>query len=256
MHVYSVPTFESADDFLRLVAAQRGKLKKGGVPNTAEAGRIVLKDWRNGTIPYYTLPPKKHFDELPYEDAQVVQSYSAEFSAEDVYRNEGTLVIDKLPTKSERADSQLMAQMSAGSKPTLDVDNLEQQVQAEQAVGEHQTRFRTNTSRANASDNDEQTQSELLYTESGQYNPHLARAAKKRTKKARAAGAVQSNVTSVDEEPDEDMEEYDFGALGGGRRDEDEDGNVIVVDESNDDGADKSDEELDGDEEADDEQMG
>lgn len=35
-------SFDSADRFLQLVAAVRGKLQRGGTPNTVAAARIVL----------------------------------------------------------------------------------------------------------------------------------------------------------------------------------------------------------------------
>lgn len=211
MHVYNIPAFGNADDFLRLVAAQRGKLKKGGVPNVAEAARVVLKDWRNGAIPYYTLPPKQHFDELPYEDAQVVQSYSADFDANEVYKNEESLVIGKLPAKSERQDSQLLAQMPAGSKSSMDVHSLDRQVKADEALSEQQLHMRTYPSKTKAQFGNEATQTELLYGESNQHNPHLARAAKKRAKKDN--GYITIAPSNTDNIHDDTMEEYDWNLL-------------------------------------------
>ncbi|MCI52041.1 guanine nucleotide-binding-like protein, partial [Trifolium medium] len=43
--LYKIPSFESVDDFLQIVATVRGKLKKGGIVDIDAAARIVLHDW-------------------------------------------------------------------------------------------------------------------------------------------------------------------------------------------------------------------
>ncbi|KAI9597839.1 guanine nucleotide-binding protein-like 3 [Syncephalis fuscata] len=57
MMLYGLPVFQSTQEFLVLLAQQRGKLKKGGVADLESAARSVLQDWNNGKIPFYTLPP-------------------------------------------------------------------------------------------------------------------------------------------------------------------------------------------------------
>ncbi|KAL9650769.1 hypothetical protein ABK040_001821 [Willaertia magna] len=56
---YNVSKITSPEEFLAEVAKQRGKLLKAGKPNLQEAGKIVLRDWNTGKIPFYTLPPKR-----------------------------------------------------------------------------------------------------------------------------------------------------------------------------------------------------
>ncbi|KAI8050884.1 P-loop containing nucleoside triphosphate hydrolase protein [Syncephalis plumigaleata] len=57
MMLYGLPVFNSTQEFLVLLAQQRGKLKKGGVADLEGAARSVLQDWNNGKIPFYTVPP-------------------------------------------------------------------------------------------------------------------------------------------------------------------------------------------------------
>lgn len=57
MAIYNIEDYNSADEFLTNVAKSRGYLKKGGTPKLQHAGRVVLKDWNSGKIPYFTLPP-------------------------------------------------------------------------------------------------------------------------------------------------------------------------------------------------------
>jgi nuclear GTP-binding protein len=57
MMLYGLPVFNSSQEFLVLLAQQRGKLKKGGVADLEGAARSVLQDWNNGKIPFYTIPP-------------------------------------------------------------------------------------------------------------------------------------------------------------------------------------------------------
>lgn len=44
-------------EFLRALAIKRGLLTKGGEPRIEEAAKIVIRDWQNGKIAWYHLPP-------------------------------------------------------------------------------------------------------------------------------------------------------------------------------------------------------
>ncbi|RKP09705.1 P-loop containing nucleoside triphosphate hydrolase protein, partial [Thamnocephalis sphaerospora] len=57
MILYNLPMFQTSQEFLLLLAQQRGKLKKGGIADLEGAARSVLQDWNNGKIPFYTMPP-------------------------------------------------------------------------------------------------------------------------------------------------------------------------------------------------------
>lgn len=54
MKVYRIPGFETVNEFLASIARKTGKLSKGGVPDVNAAAKIVLRDWNNGKIEYYT----------------------------------------------------------------------------------------------------------------------------------------------------------------------------------------------------------
>ena len=56
---YEIPAFQTAQTFLAHIARRRGKMKKGGVPDLEAAARIVLHDWVEGEIPFYTSPPEQ-----------------------------------------------------------------------------------------------------------------------------------------------------------------------------------------------------
>ncbi|XP_016103705.1 guanine nucleotide-binding protein-like 3-like protein [Sinocyclocheilus grahami] len=57
---YGIPDFQTAHDFLALLARRQGKLKKGGLPDTDKAAKSVLMDWTGGRISYFTHPPETH----------------------------------------------------------------------------------------------------------------------------------------------------------------------------------------------------
>lgn len=54
LHEYRIPNFNTVNEFLASVARKTGKLIKGGIPDINAAAKIVLRDWNNGKIPYYT----------------------------------------------------------------------------------------------------------------------------------------------------------------------------------------------------------
>jgi len=57
LKVFELESFSSADDFILQVAAQKGKLKKGGVPDVPAAAISILRAWNDGKIPFFTIPP-------------------------------------------------------------------------------------------------------------------------------------------------------------------------------------------------------
>jgi hypothetical protein len=78
--MYKVGAYEGVDGFLQQVAQARGKLRKGGAVDIGAAARIVLQDWNDGRIPYFTLPPKR--DTEVAGSAQLVGTWGADFDAE------------------------------------------------------------------------------------------------------------------------------------------------------------------------------
>jgi ribosome biogenesis GTPase A len=57
--VYSIGSFTDASDFIHQIGIRRGRIGPGGVVDEDEVARMVLKDWNDGKIGYFTLPPKK-----------------------------------------------------------------------------------------------------------------------------------------------------------------------------------------------------
>lgn len=63
MMTYNVPAFPTGPEgvmvFLAMVARAKGRVLKGGIPDKIMAGRLVIRDWNRGKIPYYSVPPKE-----------------------------------------------------------------------------------------------------------------------------------------------------------------------------------------------------
>ncbi|KAL3850054.1 hypothetical protein ACJIZ3_011936 [Penstemon smallii] len=88
--LYKVPSFDSVDDFLQKVAIARGKLKKGGIVDVGAAARIVLHDWNEGKIPYYTMPPTRNVDDVA--EAKIVTELGKEFNVDEIYGGESSFI--------------------------------------------------------------------------------------------------------------------------------------------------------------------
>eukprot|EP00817_Percolomonadidae_sp_ATCC50343_P005936 CAMPEP_0117427928 /NCGR_PEP_ID=MMETSP0758-20121206/7719_1 /TAXON_ID=63605 /ORGANISM="Percolomonas cosmopolitus, Strain AE-1 (ATCC 50343)" /LENGTH=343 /DNA_ID=CAMNT_0005213941 /DNA_START=255 /DNA_END=1282 /DNA_ORIENTATION=+ len=57
---YNLPAhIRGVNNFLEALANQRGRLKPHGKPDYQAAARIVLQDWNQGKIPFFTLPPQR-----------------------------------------------------------------------------------------------------------------------------------------------------------------------------------------------------
>lgn len=81
MMTYNIPAFPQGNTmmFLAMVAKSYGRVLKGGIPDKIGAARSVLKDWNQGKIPYYTVPPKDAEPDVAKGGAVIVSSFGAEF---------------------------------------------------------------------------------------------------------------------------------------------------------------------------------
>ncbi len=83
MAIYKVPAFEGTDQFLQHIALARGKLKKGGTVDVQAAAKVVLQDWNDGRIPFYTMPPLREAQQ-GHAAAEVVTTWGNDFDADQV----------------------------------------------------------------------------------------------------------------------------------------------------------------------------
>lgn len=83
MSIYKIAGFSSTDEFLQRIAQARGKLKKGGTSDLQAAAKIVLQDWNDGRIPYYTMPPQREAQQ-GHAAAEVVTNWGTQFDADEV----------------------------------------------------------------------------------------------------------------------------------------------------------------------------
>eukprot|EP00996_Jenningsia_fusiforme_P000090 NODE_1054_length_1737_cov_9.406991_g931_i0.p1 GENE.NODE_1054_length_1737_cov_9.406991_g931_i0~~NODE_1054_length_1737_cov_9.406991_g931_i0.p1 ORF type:complete len:485 (-),score=130.74 NODE_1054_length_1737_cov_9.406991_g931_i0:137-1591(-) len=57
--IYAIGPFKGSTDFLTQIAARTGKIGKRAEPMLEDAARLVLRDWNDGRIPFYTVPVAK-----------------------------------------------------------------------------------------------------------------------------------------------------------------------------------------------------
>ncbi|BFG42754.1 hypothetical protein CerSpe_290280 [Prunus speciosa] len=208
--LYKLPSFESVDDFLHKVATVRGKLKKGGIVDIGAAARIVLHDWNEGKIPYYTMPPVRNQEEP--SEANIVSQLGKVFNIDEVYNAESSFIgslksvsdfhpVEVPPSCPLNFDEDIV-ENDAGQGPSsqgdesprdmVDKDDDQTMACEEDDAGKTKEKKATKTVRQN----------EKLYTAEGILNPKIKRAEKKKKKKAKAASA---SVDAMDDDGD-----YDF----------------------------------------------
>ncbi|KAH9645516.1 hypothetical protein HF086_000044 [Spodoptera exigua] len=76
--LYSIPEFNTPQEFFAHLASRMGRFKKGGVPDQESAARILLNDWNTGKVRYFTLPPETPESDI-HVDAKIVSTIAAEF---------------------------------------------------------------------------------------------------------------------------------------------------------------------------------
>ncbi|KAI0334913.1 P-loop containing nucleoside triphosphate hydrolase protein [Cubamyces sp. BRFM 1775] len=116
MLMYNLPIFTEGDAnaFLAGVARANGFVKKRGEPDLTGASRLVLRDWANGKLARYTVPPTPSSD----SGASTTDSTLAEVYSKD------QAVLSKLSTRKELRKAGGLVRIRPGSidarKPTLD----------------------------------------------------------------------------------------------------------------------------------------
>ncbi|XP_027363054.1 guanine nucleotide-binding protein-like NSN1 [Abrus precatorius] len=194
--LYKIPSFDTVDDFLQVVATVRGKLKKGGIVDIDAAARIVLHDWNEGKIPYYTMPPVR--DQGEPSEAKIVSEFSKEFNIDEVYKND-TSFIGSLKS----ADDFNPVEVPSSRPFNLDEKMIEDDTQikpSEQGQGPGNMAENDADESMEYDDDDDDDdvsknkgnsaaskQNEKLYAADGMLNTKLRRAEKKRRKKANKA---------------------------------------------------------------------
>ncbi|QCD94290.1 nuclear GTP-binding protein [Vigna unguiculata] len=90
--LYKIRSFNvgDVDDFLLKVAEAEGKLTKSGKFDVATTARIILRDWNEGKIQYYTMPPNR--DQGEASEAKIVFEFAKEFNVDEVYNNESSYI--------------------------------------------------------------------------------------------------------------------------------------------------------------------
>ncbi|KAL2993510.1 hypothetical protein AAZX31_10G115900 [Glycine max] len=194
---YKIGSFKlgDVDDFLLKVGTVRGKLKKGGIVDINAAARIVLHDWNEGKIIYYTMPPNR--DQGEPSEANIVSDFSKEFNIDEVYSSESSYIGSLISVDNFNA-----VEVPSSHPLTLDEMMLEDETQikpAEQGEGpgnlaEVDESMEEDDVGKNKGNSEAGMQNEKLYAADGMLNTKMRRAEKKKRKKAKKAGASSDPV--------------------------------------------------------------
>nr|KJB10126.1 hypothetical protein B456_001G186200 [Gossypium raimondii] len=209
--IYKIPGFQSVDEFLQNIATVRGKLKKGGIVDVEAAARIILHDWNEGKIPYYTMPPVRNQEP---SEARIVTELGKEFNVDEVYNTESSFIgslksTDDFHSVEVPASHPLKfdeAMLEDNAQPLQSIEGDEKQEDTfgnggndEQMASEEEDAEKAKSKSATS------RQNEKLYAVEGMLNTKMKRAENKRRKKAK------NKLTSGDDAMDDDDDNYDFG---------------------------------------------
>ncbi|KAM0026728.1 putative GTP-binding protein, orthogonal bundle domain superfamily [Helianthus debilis subsp. tardiflorus] len=183
--IYKLSSFDSVDDFLFKVATLRGKLKKGGIVDISAAARIVLHDWNEGKIPFYTMPPARNDGEVM--EANIVSELGKEFNVDEVYGTDSS-IIGSLKSVDDFNSATVIPDNPVAFDETM-LENEEvsgglNPVQGIKHRGEDESMVEYNDSEEVTVKNSSSRQNEKLYAAEGVLNTKLRKAEKKRRKKA------------------------------------------------------------------------
>ncbi|KAL9254345.1 Guanine nucleotide-binding protein-like NSN1-like protein [Drosera capensis] len=177
--LYKIPGFDSVDEFLRDVATVRGRLKKGGIVDVDAAARIVLHDWNEGKIPYYTMPPSREQAEV--SEARFVPELGKEFNVDEVYGSE-TSFIGSLKSVDDFQSVEVPPNLPRDVQPSAQ-DGVEDAADENQSMAKEETAVEEEDGKPKGK-SAAARQNEKLYEAEGILNTKVKRAEKKRRKKA------------------------------------------------------------------------
>lgn len=188
--IYNIPSFNSVDEFLQNVATVRGKLKKGGIIDVDAAARIVLHDWNQGKIPYYTMPPVRHQEEP--SEARIVMELGKEFNIDEVY-NEESSFIGSLKSVDDFHQDEVPPSCPINFDQTMPEDSKTQEVPSalndmSDDGGDEPMEYVRDEKAGTKSG--KSRQNEKLYAAEGILNPKKRRAEKKKRKKANKSASA------------------------------------------------------------------
>ena len=192
MTIYKIPSFTDVDGFLTHVATARGKLKKGGVVDLVASARIILQDWNDGKIPYFTRPGQRK-SEIE-GTAAVVNDWGADFDAAAVFAAEANAVVAGLPSLEDGKKGFFQTQtIGEAHVKILDGDHEGESMSEESGdeSGEEDDVMDEGEGQAAAGEakkGSKAAQNAELYKNKGQYNPHAARGERKKMAKRRKGG--------------------------------------------------------------------
>ncbi|KAF8094634.1 hypothetical protein N665_0358s0016 [Sinapis alba] len=199
--LYKIPSFEAVDDFLYKVATVRGKLKKGGLVDIEAAARIVLHDWNEGKIPFYTMPPKR--DQGEHAESKIVTEFAKEFNIDEVYSGESSF-IGSLKTVNEFNPVEIPSNTPLNFDETMVEDEYKTQTKEEEAGIDSNDRDESmrgeEEEETGKSKSETSRQNRKLYAAESMLNTKVQKAEKNKRKKAKKA--------SVGEDPMDG--DYDF----------------------------------------------
>ncbi|KAK4441519.1 Guanine nucleotide-binding protein-like NSN1 [Sesamum alatum] len=185
--LYKVPSFDSVDDFLQKVATVRGKLKKGGIVDVDAAARIVLHDWNEGKIPYYTMPPNRNAEEP--SEAKIVSELAKEFNVDEVYGAESS-IIGSLKSVNDFNP----VEVPSNCPLNFDMMALEDDAAPTLGSGDDQSMESEEENTVVKEKSANSRQNEKLYAEEGMLNAKLRKAEKRRRKKENQSSAMEHDA--------------------------------------------------------------
>ena len=201
---YQIPEYANAQEFLSHVARRRGKLLKGGIPDYMDAARIVLQDWNNGGISYYTLPPVDDKPKSGYEAISVVSTFAQEFNIDDLLEeadNDSVMVLPSIDTIPSNSLVEVMATDEDTDLDTLFTSMMIKDVETKQ----EETEYEDDGMVVEDDEDDSTPHIKNPISSSNEFNPQTNQHRKKNLKKQRKKEKKQQQAAF-------NQEQFDFAS--------------------------------------------
>ncbi len=95
---------------------------KGGIPDKVMAGRLVIKDWNKGKIPYYSVPPNEKVDANASSagEAKILNQFSEKFDINKILEDHDNELMQEL----DDVDEMDFVQMNSVTRDAANADKM------------------------------------------------------------------------------------------------------------------------------------
>ena len=96
--------WRNCEEFLYILGEKLQIYKSGGIPCLIKTAEHMIKDWHNGNIPYYIMPPQNMIEFNNETNLKIVNEFKPEFNINDLLNQNLNQAINVCPKPQQNTN--------------------------------------------------------------------------------------------------------------------------------------------------------